>query len=116
MQSLVEEFTIIQGDSSGVFMFSSKDFPVFDNNWVANMAIVETLGASPIVSRAVPKNDGTDGATINSKFILQILPAESALLTVNSKYFLVMEVSNSTLNFKNEIVQTKFKVTAQGIS
>ena len=114
-ETLVEEFTIIQGDSSIVYTFSSTDFPTFDVDWIATMAIVDTLGGNTVVSRTVPKNDGTDGSTPESKFILQILPTESALLTVNSKYFLVMEVSNAPLNFKNELVQTKFKVTAQGI-
>jgi hypothetical protein len=116
LEYLVEEFTLIQGDSSDVSVFSSTDFDTFDNNWSATMAIVDTLGGTTIISRAVPKNDGTDGNPVNSRFILQILPSESDLLTPGNKYFLVMEVKNDVLNFKNEIVQTKFKVTAGGIA
>ena len=115
-KSLMKDNEIIQGDSSDINMFSTDmadDLSI--GGWSASYTIAETLGAVPIVARALPLNDGTDGAVENSSFVFQILPGESAMLTIGTKYWVTVQITNTNIDYNSEIVQFKMKVKAQGV-
>lgn len=115
-KSLMKDDEIIQGDSSDINMFSTDmatDLSV--GGWSASYTISESLGAAPIVSRSLPLNDGTDGEVANKYFVFQILPAESEGLTVGTKYWVTVQITNASIDYNAEVVQYKLKVRAQGV-
>ncbi len=116
-KSLMKDDDIIQGDSSDINTFSTdmaSDLSV--GGWTASYTIAETLGAAPIVARVLPLNDGTDGEPANSSFVFQILPSESAILTIGTKYWVTVQITNASIDYNGEIVQYKLKVRAQGVA
>jgi len=121
-ESLIEDFELIVGDSSDVWMFTSLDVDTFDDDWKAYVAIVEDLdGATPVVLRPLPLNqellnpDGTIKEKANKYFICQISPEESSRLQPDIKYFFIVQISNDTLGYKQELVQCRLKTKKQGI-
>ena len=121
-ESLVEDFELVVGDSSDIWMFTSPSVGAFDPNWEAHMAIVEEMeDVSPIVIRQLPLNqellntDGTIKEEGNKYFVCQITPEESSRLVSETKYFFVVQIKNDTLGYKQELVQCKIKTKKQGI-
>lgn len=117
--SLIEDFDLIQGDSSPLYYFGLPDGSQLDDgNWSATFAVLTDYGTSPIVTRTLPLNSGTgagDTYIAGTKFVFQITPAESAALTVGVKYIVAVEISNDTIPYKGEVAQFKLKIKPQGV-
>ena len=99
----------IQGDSFS-YDISSKAIPTFDANWTGKWAILDAIPpvAAPFASGViVPSSD-------NKKMELRILPADTNSIPVGD-YFLVAELTNTTIGFNQEVVQEKFPITPQGV-
>ena len=115
-ESLIEDFDLIQGDSSPIWFFGLPDgSSLNDGNWNAQCKIMEDYGKPPLVGgpRTLSLNSGTglgDEYPIGSKFVFQILPSESAQLLPNTKYAIVVEIWNESLNYMCEVARFKCKV------
>lgn len=79
-------------------------------NWTGSWAIVSTIGGTPLLSGAMTKD-----ATTIGKFYIRIGTTAAATLTVGN-YFLVVQVDNTTVDYRQEIVHEKITITAQGIT
>lgn len=105
----------VQG-SSFAYDITCDEVQTFDANWSATWAIVENLDdlsdqndLTTLASGSVGKSGDT------TTFELRILPADTADIPVGY-YTLVVEVSNATLGFAEEIMQDQFEITPQGIA
>jgi len=121
-ESLLEDFELVVGDSSEVFMLLSPSVDQFDTDWSCHMGITEELeDTSPILVRPVPLNQELLDADNNivepagKYFVIQITPEESALLTHDIKYWFVVQVKNDSLGYKQELIQCRLKAKKQGI-
>ena len=115
-KSLMKDDELIRGDSSDINMFSTDMADDLSVDWSATYTIAETLeDATPIVSRALPLNDGTDGTPANSAFVHQILPSESEGLTIGVKYHVSIQISNPVIGYNAEVAQYKLKIKPQGV-
>ena len=130
-KSLLEDFELVVGDSSEVYMLESGDVNTFapevttpptEPKWKCHMAITEDLeDTSPLLVRPVPLNaellnvDGTIKEPYGKYFVVQISPEESALLTYGTKYWFVVQVKNDELGYKQELIQCRLKAKKQGI-
>lgn len=116
--SMIEDTELIKGDSSEIYFFGVKDGRSLVTNWTGKFTIIEGFGSSPIVERDLPLNSGTgegDSYTAGTKFIFQISPTETALLTENTKYIVSVRISNSTIPYSSELAQFKLKILPSGI-
>jgi hypothetical protein len=115
-ESKIQDLEIIKGDSSDIWFFGLPDNSVLGTDWVASFAIISDFGTSPIVSRVLDKNSGLgtgDTYAPGTKFVFQIRPNETALLTENEKYWVGVEIRNDTIPYRGEIAQFKIKVKPQ---
>jgi len=128
-ESLLEDFELVVGDSSEVYMllspsvdsFSNED-PLKPSEWECHMAITEELeDTSPVLVRPVPLNEEllNDNGTVKEPkgkyFVVQITPEESSLLEPGIKYWFVVQVKNDELGYKQELIQCRLKAKKQGI-
>ena len=113
-ESLIEDIDLVQGDSSAIWFFGLPDSSQLDDgNWSARYAVSTKFGAVPIIDNALPLNSGSglgDDYVAGTKFVFQIIPADSALLDGGKKYDCTVEISNDSINFKNEIARFKINV------
>lgn len=112
-ESKIEDLELIKGDSSDIWFFGLPDNSVLGVNWTAKYAIVSDFGTASIVERTLDKNSGTgagDTYTAGTKFVFQISPTESALLTAGEKYIVAVEIKNDTIPYRGEIAQFKIKI------
>jgi len=118
-QSKILDTDIIHGDSSPIYFLGNSDGSLLnDGNWNAKYAIIDAFGNSPIVSRTLPLNSGVgagDIYTAGTKFVFQITPDESSLLTAGVKYIVSVQIENLTIPYRSEIAQFKLKVLNQGV-
>ncbi len=99
----------VQGDSFA-FDFTAKELEEFDPNWGGSWAIKESIDKS-----AVPLASGTLSVSgDNKKLELRITPTDTETIPVG-KYFLIVEVTNDSAEFKQEIMQDQFEIMVQGI-
>jgi hypothetical protein len=113
--SLIEDLEIIKGDSSKVYLLGSKDVAEFDADWYASYTIrKDNVDGNVVVERALPKNLASGDIFADTKFVFQIYPTESALLTAG-KYFLSVQLSNDTLPYRRELIQSKLLVLKEGV-
>ena len=114
-KSLMKDDDLIRGTSSDINMFST-DMAEDLSAWTATYTIAETLeDNNPIISRALPLNDGSDGSPENSAFVHQILPHESNILAPNMKYWVTIEIRNDAIQYNAEVAQYKLKILPQGV-
>jgi len=114
-KSLMKDDDLVRGTSSDIYMFST-DMAQDLSDWEATYTIAETLeDPNPIVRRALPLNDGTDGTPENSAFVFQILPHESNILTPGKKYWVSIEIKNDAIQYNAEVAQYKLKILPQGV-
>ncbi len=101
--------SLVQGDSFA-YDYSLKSGDDFDDNWTGTWAIVDQLGAgrSTLASGTLTRSSGL------KEFELRVTPASTNTIPVGD-YKLVVQMTNSVINFNNEIVQDDMKITAQGI-
>jgi len=127
-KSLLDDFELVVGDSSDVYMLLSPNVnsfagtPTNVSDWECHMAITEDLeDISPLLVRPVPYNEelkDTDGTIIEPKgkyFVVQITPGESNLLEYGIKYWFVVQVQNKKLGYRQELIQCRLKAKKQGI-
>jgi len=120
-ESLLDDFELVVGDSSEIYMIYSPDINGFDTDWSAHMAIVEDLeDTTPLIIRPLGLNEELieNGEVIeeaNKYFVVQITPAESSLLQPDEKYYFVVQLKNDVLGYKQELIQCKIKTKKQGI-
>ena len=113
-ESLLEDFELVVGDSSEVFMLLSPSVTQFDTDWSCHMGITEELeDISPIIVRPAPLNEelvdaeGVVTEPAGKYFVIQITPEESSLLEHGVKYWFVVQVKNDTLGYKQELIQCR---------
>jgi len=53
----METMTLIQGDSSDIFEFGSKQVPNLSDNWVGSWVVSDTLGGTTILEGTLIKNE-----------------------------------------------------------
>lgn len=100
---------IIQGDSYS-YDITCAEVPTFDVNWTGKWAIVDKLGADgTIFSEGLLAISGDSSA-----LEMRIKPAESAIVDPG-KYYLVVEVTNTVLEFNQEIMQDALTIKKQGV-
>lgn len=112
-ESLIENMDIVQGDSSAIWFIGLPDGRVLDSNWSGRYVIAEKHGATPIIDRVLPLNSGSgegDVYDVSTKFVFQMLPSETALLTGNKKYKVAVEISNDSINYRGEIARFELNV------
>lgn len=114
-KSLIGDDDLIRGTSSDINMFST-DMTDDLTGWQAHYTIATELESlTPLVSRALPMNDGTDGTPANSAFVHQILPHESEILEPGIKYWVTIEIKNVAIDYNAEVAQYKLKIKPQGV-
>lgn len=101
--------TNIQGDSYSID-FSLKSGDTLGGDWSGQWAIVDMLGTGRTTLASGVLGQSTD----QLKFEMRIVPADTQSIAVGD-YFLVVQVTNTTINFNKEIIQDEFKITKQGI-
>ena len=113
-QSLIGDIELIQGDSSPIWFLGLPDNRQLDDGeWSAQYIIAENFGAPSIIQRSLPVNSGLgegDKYAPGTKFIFQILPSESVILTAGLKYTITVEISNPSLSYNGEIARFKAKI------
>jgi hypothetical protein len=115
-KSLMKDDDLVRGTSSDINMFSTDMTEDLSVGWEATYTIAETLEeANPIIRRALPLNDGTDGTPANSAFVHQILPHESQMLEPGKKYWVTIEIKNDSIQYNAEVAQYKLKILPQGV-
>lgn len=78
------------------------------DNWTGSWAISTTIGATPTASGSMSK-----GPTIGT-FKIRIGASVMENVAVG-KYYLIVQVENSTVDYRQEIAQEKLEIVAQGI-
>jgi hypothetical protein len=101
--------TLIQGDSFA-YNYSLKNGDDFDSNWNGTWAIVDRLGDG----RQTLASGLLSLSSDNKYFELNIIPSATSSVAVGD-YKLVVQLTNTSINFNKEIVQDDMKITAQGI-
>jgi hypothetical protein len=99
-----------QGDS--FWLAISGDIAQVDPtwaNWSGEWGIVAKIGDTPLVSGSLAKE------TAIGEFRFQLSLAASASLPLGN-YYLILQISNVTADYRKEISQDKFIVTAQGLT
>ena len=101
--------TCVQGDSYA-YDYTPKSGDTLDANWSGKWAIVDKLGAgrTSLASGNLAKNSG------ETSFEMRIIPSDTSAVAVGT-YYLVVQVTNTSINFNKEIVQDSFEITKQGI-
>ena len=105
----VTKHSCIQGDSYA-YDYVSPSIPSFDGNWSGAWAIVDKLGAGRVTLASGILNASTDTTALE----MRITPADTSPIA-EGDYYLVVQVTNTTISFNKEIVQDPFKITSQGI-
>jgi len=101
-----------QGDSLWVDVTGSAMTTVDATwaNWTGTWAIVPAIGGTPELSGTMTKD-----ATEIGKFYVRIGASQMAILAVGTHY-LVCQVTNSTVDYVQEVVQEKLTIITQGIA
>jgi len=118
-ESVIEDTEIVQGDSTKIWFFGLPDNSVLGADWTAKYSIIPENGGVALVTRDLPKNSGTgfgDKYTAGTKFVFQIYPSESSILTAGEKYKVGVEIKNDTIPYRSEIAQFKVKILPQIVS
>jgi len=103
------EHTVIQGDDFP-YDFDSDGIDSFLSGWIGRWSIVDKIGSGGVSVASGTLAPSGDGA----KMELRIKPSTTEAVEVGA-YTLVVELANSSLNFKREVMQDKIIITKQGI-
>ncbi len=115
--SLIQDFSLIQGDTSKVFFFRHPETIAMDAEWVCKYTISTKMGETPLIERTLPKNTGGEITVYptDTRFVFQILESESSQLTVGQKYEVAVQITNVSIEYNAEVAQFKLKITPQGV-
>lgn len=112
--SLIDDIEIVQGDSSSIWFLGHPDNRLLDGgDWSAQYIIAESFGGVELLRRTLPVNSGTgegDKYIAGTKFIFQILPSESAQMLYTTKYYITVEITNTSIQYNGEVARFKAKV------
>ena len=99
-----------QGDSIWVDVTgeSIEDIDAVWANWEGQWAIVTELGAAPVLSGDMIRTD-TPGL-----FYARVGASLTGALAVR-KYIMVFQVSNASVDYRQEVAHETLEITAQGI-
>ena len=119
-ESLLEDFEIVVGDSSEIYMVEAPEVGEFSSDWEAHVAVTTDLEEQPILLRPVPKNlelqeDGEIIEPADKYFVVQLSPTETSILESDTKYWFVVQVKNDVIGYKQELIQCRMKAKKQGI-
>jgi len=106
---MAAKHSIIQGSSYSL-NFQTADYPTLDADWTGVWAIVDTLGSGGTTA-------ATGALSVADDFLsmeMRILPADTESIT-EGKYFLVVQIENTTIAYRDEVMQESLVITAQGI-
>lgn len=115
--SLISSISLVAGDSSDIYYFSSPDFTDFaDENWVGKAIIRnKSVTGDEVLSIDLIKEEDETDPLVMPKFIFKITPTQSATL-IAGNYYLIIEIKNLSLNFRRELVRAKLQISASGVS
>ena len=112
---MATKHSCIQG-SSFAYDFTCDDITTFDTGWTGQWAIVKSLDdvsdgndITPLASGSLTKSDDSTAMQ------LRITPTDTSSIPVGY-YYLVVQVSNTSINFSDEIMQDQFEIKKQGIA
>lgn len=102
--------TIKQGDSLWLDITGTiDDVDTVWANWAGLWAIVPAIGGTATASGSLTKTVTT------GKFRFNLPTAVSAALAVG-EYFLILQVENTSVDYRQEIAQDRLTVKTQGIT
>ena len=115
--SLIEDFDLIQGDTSKVWFFKHPDTIVMGADWTCKYTISDKMGENVIIIRDIPKNTGGEITVYpnGTRFVFQILESESSQLEVGKKYEVAVQITNHNIEYNVEVAQFKIKIKPQGV-
>jgi len=110
MSLIKKPIELIVGESSDIYEFSSDDFPdLSSDDWVSEFTLrTKDVKGAIETSGSINKNQD------KTAFVFQLIPSDTASLTPGLK-FLSIDVKNTTINFRQEIVQIALNLKASGI-
>ena len=100
---------IIVGDSYS-YDITCESVPTFDANWTGKWAIVDKLGEGRVTAADGDLVISGDASALE----MRILPTDTSGIDAGN-YFLVVQVTNTTLGFNQEIMQDTLIMKKQGI-
>jgi len=117
VESLIEDGELVQGASSPITLFyTDMADDLSGGDWVCRYTILDDYGNAPLIDRVLALNSEViDGIPINGCFVHQILPSESAILTVGTKYHVSVEITNASIDYSDEVAQFRVKIKPQGV-
>ena len=103
-----KKHTCIQGDSYS-YKYTPKTGFELTSDWTATWAIVDKLGTGRTTLSSGSLSIDDDDAY----FELEIAPSSTNIAV--AEYYLIVEITNSTIGYNKEVAQEVFEVTEQGI-
>lgn len=101
--------TITQGDS--YFLdFKTASYPTLDVDWTGSWAIVDALGSTGNTVAS-----GALAISSDSKWFEMRIAGTDTEAIPPGDYFLVVQVENTTISYRNEILKDTCEITEQGI-
>lgn len=101
-----------QGDSIWIDLVGDN-VPEVDSawdNWSGSWAISSTIGGAALASGSLTKD-----STVTGLFKLRIGTSVTSALTVGD-YYLIVQVDNTTVDYRQEILQAQLRIQTQGIT
>jgi hypothetical protein len=88
----MEILTVIQGNTTDVFLLEAEGYPdISSANWTGRAILSPAFGATPTIDRALGK------AATNTGFLGYLTHTETAALTIGTTYALAYEVTNTVV-------------------
>jgi hypothetical protein len=106
---MAAKHTIIQG-SSYALDFKTSSYPTLDANWTGTWAIVDALGSGGSTEASGSLTVADDFKTMQ----MRIAPTDTESIT-EGNYILVVQIENTTLAYRDEVLQETLTIKAQVI-
>ena len=100
---------VIQGSSYSLD-FKTSTYPTLDADWTGTWAVVDALGCGGSTMATGALSLASDFKTMQ----MRIAPTDTESITEGS-YILVVQIENTTIAYRDEVMQDAFVVKAQGI-
>jgi hypothetical protein len=107
---MATKLSIIQGSSYSLD-FKTSQYPLLDADWTGTWALVDELGTGGTTAATGALTVATDFLTME----MRILPADTESVAVGS-YILVVQIENTTIGYRDEVMQSAVAIKAQGIT
>lgn len=100
---------IIQGSSYSLD-FKTAEYPTLSADWTGTWALVDVLGSGGSTAAFGALTVSDDFLTME----MRITPLDTETIT-EGNYFLVVQIENTTIAYRDEVIQETLTVSAQGI-